>query len=244
MDSGGPTARVWAGPTYSLYQTQTNQFLNATGCNGRSNASDTYACLRALPLDIIRNNSFNLYSVNNGPLTWPFQPVVDGKYVARPPSQSWDEGFFNKVPILTGFNTNDGSVFVPRNLNATAQFRAYLANLLPLANTTVLDKIEQLYPDPVTNPSSPYNSTAPGFSIQFQRLAAAVGDYSYISTVRKTARTVSQNSQSANTVYKYRFDHGTYSRLASRRIQLIRFLQLCPPLRRLWESRTLRSFNS
>lgn len=144
-----------------------------------------------------------MYAEYSSPaIRWPFQPVVDGKYVKQSPTQSWRDGSFNRVPVLTGFNTDEGSVFVPMNLNTTAQFRSVFASLLPLANSTVLDMIESLYPDPVTDSSSPYANSPQ--SPQYRRIAAAYGDYAYISTVKENALSLATFNQ---TVWKYHFNY-------------------------------------
>lgn len=147
-------------------------------------------------------DSATMYIAYSPTIRWPFQPVVDGTYVKQSPTQSWRESRFNKVPVITGFNTDEGSVFVPKGLNTTAQYRAFFQTLFPLANATVLDKIESLYPDPVTNPSSPYANSP--LSPQYQRVSAAYGDYAYISTVKENARSLAKGGAP---VWKYHFSY-------------------------------------
>lgn len=55
MDSGGATARAWPNWTYPLYEYQTMQFLNMTGCNKGDDEKKTFKCLRGLDAEIIRN---------------------------------------------------------------------------------------------------------------------------------------------------------------------------------------------
>lgn len=211
MDSGGPTARVWAQPAYPLYEYQTSLFLNATGCDRGADAFGTYDCLRALPTETIRNASVTVYNAYTTPVQWPWQPVIDGKYVYRSPTESYRTGQFNKIPVITGFNSDEGRVFVPNTYNTSAQFRDYMTRLLPLANSSIIDQIEQLYPDPVANPNSQFNLTFPGVGVQYARLGAAFGDYAYVSSVRQSALALSQYQQGANNVWKYHFDQGEFA---------------------------------
>ncbi|KAF8751503.1 type-B carboxylesterase lipase family [Rhizoctonia solani] len=64
MDSGGPTARAFPDWTYPLYQTQTDEFLNLTGCYRGANETATFSCLRGISMETIRNASV---SVNLAP---------------------------------------------------------------------------------------------------------------------------------------------------------------------------------
>ncbi|KAJ9094099.1 hypothetical protein QFC21_006200 [Naganishia friedmannii] len=203
MDSGGSTARAWANWTYPLYECQMQEFLNRTGCNVGDDEKKTFKCLRNVDAEIIRNASATMYAEYSRPaIRWPFQPVVDGQYVKQSPTQSWRDGSFNKVPVLTGFNTDEGSVWVPMNYNTTAQFRSLFASLLPLANSTVLDTLEALYPDPVTDSSSPYVNSPQ--SPQYLRLSAAYGDFAYISTAKENAQSLAKGGVP---VWKYHFNY-------------------------------------
>jgi acetylcholinesterase len=156
----------------------------------------------------MHDSSTTLYAKYSSPVRWPFQPVVDYAYVKQAPSVSWAKGQFERVPILTGFNTDEGTGFVPRSVQNATQFRQYFQTLL-IANDTILNKIEQLYPDPATNPGSPYRNSS--FSPQWSRLAAAYGDYAYISTVRGSALAIAGARDKKAPVWKYHFNRITTS---------------------------------
>lgn len=55
MDSGGPTARAWPNWTYPLYENQTVEFLNRTGCNVGQDEKKVFDCLRGVDAETIRN---------------------------------------------------------------------------------------------------------------------------------------------------------------------------------------------
>jgi acetylcholinesterase len=103
--------------------------------------------------------------------------------------------------VLTGYNTDEGTGFVPRGMNTTEEFRAFWRTLFPLATEAQLDHIEEIYPDPEVVEDSVYKTTP--FGRQFSRIAAAYGDYAYGSTVRQNALEV---ARFGGQVWKYRFD--------------------------------------
>ncbi|QRW04087.1 Carboxylesterase family [Ceratobasidium sp. AG-Ba] len=136
-------------------------------------------------------------------ITWPFQPVVDQKFIARAAHISWETGQFNKVPILTGFNSDEGTGFVPQNLNTTTQFNAFFKNLAPLISASQLATVDKLYPDP-NIAGSPYANSI--ISPQFSRVAAAYGDFAYIAQVQANAIYATTKHVP---VWKYHFAHLT-----------------------------------
>ncbi|KAF8602903.1 acetylcholinesterase [Ceratobasidium sp. AG-I] len=203
MDSGAPTARACPNWTYPLYQTQTDEFLALAGCEKGNSANATFACLRSVLADTLKNASVALFMKYNPVVTWPFQPVIDKKYILQKPHLSWESGTFNKVPILTGFNSDEGSIFVPQNLNTTAQFQQFFKNLAPLISDSQLATVADLYPDPEA-PGSPYANSP--LSPQFLRVTAAYGDFAYIAQVQATSIYASSKDLS---VWKYHFAHTT-----------------------------------
>ncbi|CAE6523244.1 unnamed protein product [Rhizoctonia solani] len=203
MDSGGPTARAFPNWTYPLYQTQAEEFLNLTGCYRGENETATFACLRDLPVDTIKNASVSVFNKYDAAVTWPFQPVVDYQFIARPAHQSWESGQVNKVSILTGFNSDEGTGFVPRNINTTEQFQQFFKNLAPTISGPQLDTVANLYPAPNV-PESPYANSP--FSLQFSRIAAAYGDFAYIAQVQANAIYASKLDLP---VWKYHFAYLT-----------------------------------
>lgn len=89
---------------------------------------------------------------------------------------------------MTGFNTNEGALFVDKNMSDSAQFRTFWYNLLPGLSSEDLDTIEKLYPDPTMDPTSPYVETRDqDLGSQFKRNEAAYAHYAYIAPVRQTA---------------------------------------------------------
>ena len=149
--------------------------------------------------------SVTLYNEYNTAITWPFQPIVDKEYVTQAPSQSWKVGQFERVPVITGFNTDEGSGFVPKTLQTNEDFKGFFRNLLPLLPESALEEIVALYPDPTSDASSPFSANS-SLGAQWNRTAAAYGDYAYISTVRGNALGVAGQMDGKAPVWKYHFD--------------------------------------
>lgn len=91
---------------------------------------------------------------------------------------------------MTGFNTNEGTMYVDKTMSRPEQFRDFWHTLLPELSAADLDTVERLYPDPsTTDPKSPYVETRLdlGLGAQYKRIEAAYGHYAYVAPVRQTA---------------------------------------------------------
>jgi len=214
MESGAPTARSVFPHTHPLIEQQFKDFLTILKCAGKPE-SEILPHLRSLPFASIRNASEAIFMRYNPSVRWPFQPVIDGPggMIPRAPIAAWKEGIWHRVPILTGFNTNEGAMFVPAATATTQEFKKFFRVLLPLSETD-LEKLETVYPDPLSDPSSPYVETRARAGKQYRRIEAAYAQYAYIAPVRQTAELASalppsapaQPPPSPPPVYTYHFD--------------------------------------
>jgi len=187
MENGAPTARRVPTADDPLVEKQFNEFLNLTGCTN-SNTDAILPCLRAVSEDDFIQASLTLFSNYTGSLRWPFQPVIDGELVEEKPSKQWADGDFNKVPILTGFATDEGTQFVNPYIDSSDAFNELFTTLIPAFNATDLQALNEIYPDPATNPNSPYLETRGlGLGSQYKRAATAYGHYAYVCNVFTTA---------------------------------------------------------
>lgn len=133
---------------------------------------------------------------------------------------------FHKVPILTGFNTNEGAMFVPKNANTGKEFTDFFQELLPGLRHLDLEKLVEVYPDPTKDPESQYEETRRGLGKQFKRLEQAYGQFAYVAPVRQTVHYTSQGKEDGlwgapPPVYLYHFaasssvnggaDHGSHT---------------------------------
>ena len=76
-----------------------------------------------------------------------FFPTVDGAYVPDAPSVLLRTGRFHKnISVITGWNENDGSIFVPPTLNRSDAVEAYLHASYPNLDSRTLSTLISLYP--------------------------------------------------------------------------------------------------
>ena len=207
MESGAPTARAVYPYDHTLHQKQFEEFLQETGSSHVSE-DQIMSHLRSLPVSMIVSASQDIFLKYGPSLRWAFQPVIEGPggYIPKAPIAAWRSGDWHKMPILTGFNTNEGAMFVPANMSKSSEFREFFHTVLPTLSESDPDTLESLYPDPLTYPSSsPYVETRCGLGAQFKRIEAAYAQFAYIAPVRHTAHFASTASPPQAPVYLYQF---------------------------------------
>ncbi|KAJ4424492.1 hypothetical protein N0V82_000816 [Gnomoniopsis sp. IMI 355080] len=200
LESGGSTARATLAPTHPRTATQWREFLLAASINPDTTpTSRILPLLRSLPLETILNASNVVFSRYQDPIRWPFQPTIenpthttDGIITALPITR-FRAGEFLRIPILTGFNTHEGSVFCNPATHTTAAFLSKFTTMLPALTTADLTRLASLYPDPATDDSSPYTAVPPGYGTQWARYEAAYAHYAYICPVVQTAHFYSES---------------------------------------------------
>ncbi|RDW82155.1 hypothetical protein BP6252_03267 [Coleophoma cylindrospora] len=206
VESGATTARAVYPYTCHLHQTQLQIFLEHAGLSSVP-PCDLFKALQSLPFSTIKSASENTFIDFMESVKWPFQPVIDGEGGIIPvaPIKAWKDGNFSRIPILTGFNTNEGAAFVPQNASSPAAFLDFFRTLLPTLREVDLKELEQVYPDPTTTSNKMYKETRPGLGLQFFRMEQAYGHFAYIAPVRQTADFACKNSTLDNPVYLYHF---------------------------------------
>ncbi|KAL2812971.1 Alpha/Beta hydrolase protein [Aspergillus granulosus] len=203
IESGAPTSRAVRPYNATIHEAQFADFLSEVGCPPTLPESQIFPFLRSLPTETITTAQTAVFDKYNPSLRWAFQPVIDGDLIPRAPLDAWTQGLWHKVPILTGFTTNEGTMYVDKTMDDPASFRAFWANLLPALSVEDLDTIETLYPDPSIHTDSPYieTRTEHGLGSQYKRIEAAYAHYAYVAPVRQTAHFAS--TQSPGSVYLY-----------------------------------------
>ncbi|KAK6071324.1 phenmedipham hydrolase [Seiridium cupressi] len=210
MESGGPTARAVFAPSHPLHEKQFREFLKACGLSGTPDA-EVFTQLRALPLAKIQYASNSIWNKYNRPtLRWAFQPSIDGPGGIIPdlPLESWKKGNALRIPIMSGFDTNEGATFVPTKDSGSKALRNLMGGIIPALNETSLKTMENIYPDPLTTIKGKqmYVIAPPaGFGKQFWRLDDAYAHYAYICPVLQTGHFASTATDSKAPVYIYHF---------------------------------------
>ena len=206
MESGGPTARACYPYNHAIHEQQLKEFMDYTGAS-EVPVSDRMGFLRNLTSEAIQAASEAVFFRYDKEVRWPWQPVIDNDWIPKAPIDSWKAAEYHKVPILTGFNTDEGTIFVDHFADEPKDFDNFFKTLLPGFNQIDLDEIKAMYPDPSKNPDSPYVDTRTGLGRQFKRLARAYGDYAYISPVRQTVHYASTFERPDDApVWLYHFD--------------------------------------
>ncbi|GAB1313330.1 hypothetical protein MFIFM68171_03540 [Madurella fahalii] len=218
LESGAATARAVFYPTHPRHLIQFREFLTAAGAGGVPE-SEIFTHLRTLPVQKIVSAAKVVWDKYVDNVTWPFQPVIDGPnplanssltnpnatpIIPTLPITSWLNGSHLRIPILTGFNTNEGTIFIPPKADTNSDFRAFFKYLIPTMTDADLDKLESLYPDPATSsasdPNNPYRGVPFGKGRQWARLDAAYAHYAYICPVLQTAHFMSNAASAAGPV--------------------------------------------
>lgn len=120
MESGNPiSVLVFHGSAF--YQPAYDSIVQATNC---TDTIDTLQCLRAVPfaeLNPIVNSTFAPY--------WGI--VIDGDFIQKYGSIQLSRGEFVHVPIISGANTDEGTLFGPVGIDNDTAFLNYLKSAPP-----------------------------------------------------------------------------------------------------------------
>ncbi|KAJ5126652.1 Carboxylesterase type B [Penicillium atrosanguineum] len=190
LESGSPTSRAVRPYNAQVHEEQFQDFLQEAGCPKDLPESEIFHFLRSLPSSTVTDAQTTVFDKYNPSLRWAFQPVIDEEVIYRKPLDAWNSELWNRVPIMTGFNSNEGTFYVDKKMSKPDQFRKFWQNLLPELTSADLNTIDRLYPDPDSDPASPYVETriGKGLGSQYKRIEAAYGHYAYVAPVRQTVQ--------------------------------------------------------
>ncbi|KAL4913716.1 Alpha/Beta hydrolase protein [Aspergillus aurantiobrunneus] len=193
LQSGNP---IYYGAQNGTQRSQAyfESVVSKVGCY---DAWDRIQCLREVPF--LTLNATIDESIGTG----TFAPTIDGDLVQNYGSQQLRKGQFVKVPIITGANSDEGASLGATGINTTEDFKATLSSFLP---SSFQDAILEAYPDDLSVnviASLGNQRPAPPYGVQFRRSASFWGDYYFIASRRKTAKTWASHGIPA---YAYRFN--------------------------------------
>lgn len=96
---------------------------------------------------------------------------------------------------MTGFQGNEGSLYVNKRMSTSSEFLDFWRTLLPQLSEADVQEINRLYPDPSTDPTSVYKETRQdrGVGDMYKRIEASYAHYAYVAPARQTAWYASQD---------------------------------------------------
>ncbi|EEP76474.1 conserved hypothetical protein [Uncinocarpus reesii 1704] len=192
LESGATTSRAVYPPDNPLHEKQFREFLAEARCSNLPE-NEIITCLQSKPMYDIARASESIFNHYNPSDRWAFQPVIDGEIIKDAPIKNWKSGKWNKVPILTGFNTHEGAPFVPSDMEKSEEFTDFFRALIPPLPASDTKILNHLYPDPLKHPESPYvDGRDIDVGAQYKRATAAYGQFAYICPVRQTAQLASE----------------------------------------------------
>jgi len=196
IESGAPTSRAVRNPDAEIHEMQFKDFLEEVECPSTLPESEVFSFLRKLPTSTIAKAQTKVFQKYNPSLRWAFQPVIDNEIIRRRPIDAWRMGKWHKMPIMTGFQGNEGSLYVNKKMPTSSEFLDFWKTLLPQMSDEDIQTIHKLYPDPTEVPDSIYKETRleHGVGAMYKRIEAAYAHYAYVAPVRQTAFFASQDA--------------------------------------------------
>jgi len=104
----GSANMPWATLTQTEAKRRSLELATILGCQQTDEMAAVADCLRRFTPQRLADEQF----VSRGPLPFPFLPVIDGTFLPDAPLKLLNRGAFKRCPLLTGFNTNEGSYFI------------------------------------------------------------------------------------------------------------------------------------
>ncbi|CAK4033375.1 Hypothetical predicted protein [Lecanosticta acicola] len=121
-----------------------NGLVIRAGC---ASASDTLACLRGLNATALQAvNVITPFPGAQGNPLYPYGPTLDYDFVSDYTFRAYAQGKFVKVPAIYGDDTNEGTIFAPKNTSTIAQSNTFLQNNFPDLTLAQIKRFNELYP--------------------------------------------------------------------------------------------------
>jgi para-nitrobenzyl esterase len=177
-----------AGPVIGNYNTvKTKGVTYVNDFTTAGNDVQKIAYMRNLPSDSLVMNETSPLSGGAVQMNW--QSVVDGVVFTDFPMANFQNGTFNKVPLLIGSNSEEMSLSAPQTV-VPAMVTALINSSVPVAYRP---QANVLYPPGSSNTQAK------------QSYIGILTDAQFTSTTRRTAQCVSQNQ--TEPVWRYFFTH-------------------------------------
>ncbi|KAJ6554355.1 carotenoid ester lipase precursor [Mycena capillaripes] len=201
-------AVMLSGSTISLPSLADGQsdYDGLVATNNCTAASDTLDCLRNVPFDNLMatiNKTPNLFSYQSIELVW--RPRIDGDVVLNNPFLTVSRGAYAKIPVMTGNDDDEGTIFsfAAANVTTDAEFLEYVHSIfLPASSPEEVAQIGSLYPEDPTQGAPFGTGTAFQVTPQYKRLSAFLSDFGYFAPRRFFIEHISKTQNVWSWLYK------------------------------------------
>lgn len=196
-------------PRTEDYQRPYDDFVELAGCSGQE---DTLDCLRNLSeeeiLSVTAQHS-RLKQYELGVVSVIFRPSIDGDIIPDSPFKLQAEGKFANIPLITGTNKDEGTLFVNWLAHSEDDNRRLINNILPSPiSDELFTKLFSVY---TTDPSvgSPFNTGRNTFLLSpyYKQAAAIATDALFVSKARYYV--AQANAHGNKNVWTYAFEAAT-----------------------------------
>ncbi|KAI7002083.1 alpha/beta-hydrolase [Hortaea werneckii] len=130
--------------TISESQFSYDNLVIRTGC---ASSVDTLACLRSLTATELQEENFNtpFPGAQNPPL-YMYGPVLDFDFITDYTYRAYAQGAFVRLPSIAGDDTNEGTIFTPKNTSSIGESDTFMKDNFPAFALPQLRRWNELYP--------------------------------------------------------------------------------------------------
>lgn len=120
-----------------------NNLTMRTGCN---TTSASLACLRNLDIEKFQKENIQIpYPQSKRKPLYSYGPTVDGELIPNLTSHLFENGEFLRLPTIFGDDTNEGTIFVPRNVSNIEDATTFIRDQFPYISPPELDWFKKTY---------------------------------------------------------------------------------------------------
>ncbi|KAA8914218.1 hypothetical protein TRICI_002975 [Trichomonascus ciferrii] len=148
-----------------------NNLVIRTGC---VDEDDTFQCLQNLNASYLQSHDkvTPFPGGQEAPL-YMYGPTIDGDLIPDYTVKLFEEGKFIRVPTIFGDDSNEGTMFAPKNTSSYAEGDVFIQNQFTTVTPKQLGVINKLYPQ---DPSQTFPDSGPFW----RQVSTAYGEIRYI----------------------------------------------------------------
>lgn len=178
-------------------QYQYDELVARTHCTVQETGNkDTLSCLRNLNVaDLQKQNVRTKFPDAIYDPLFAYNPTLDDDFVQNYTLALFEAGKFVRVPAIYGDTTDEGTVFVQRNITSVQDQKAFIHSNYPTISTTQLDELVKIYP--------PRNKTFANTGKYWSATSEAYGELRYVCPGIHLSTLYSQYRVPGNFNYRY-----------------------------------------